>query len=52
MSARLETEVKITRKHIAHHMSQWASSALIYLGIVLTFTAVTLIGCMIWLFVW
>jgi hypothetical protein len=52
MSAQLETEANITRQHIPHHMSGWASAALIYLGIVLTFTAVTLIGCIIWLLIW
>jgi hypothetical protein len=47
MSAQLEA----TRQHIAHHMLERASAAVIYLGIVLTFTAATLIGCMICLLI-
>jgi hypothetical protein len=50
MSAQLKTGTHITQQYIARHMLEWASAALIYLGI-LTFTAVTLIGCMIWLLI-
>jgi hypothetical protein len=45
MSAQLEAK----RQHVARHMLQRASATLIYLGIVSTFTVVTLIGCMVWL---
>ena len=42
-----------TRQYMARqHMLERASAALIYLGIVSTFAAVTLIGCMIWLLIW
>jgi hypothetical protein len=33
-------------------MLERASAALIYLEILATFTAVTLIGCAIWLLIW
>jgi hypothetical protein len=42
----------ITRQYMARHMLERASAALIYLGIVSTFAAVTLIDCMIWLLIW
>jgi hypothetical protein len=41
-----------TRQYMARHMLERASAALIYLEIVSTFAAVTLIGCMIWLLIW
>jgi hypothetical protein len=48
----MSTQLEATRQHSAHQMLDRASVAVIYLGIVLTFTAVTLIGCMICLLIW
>ena len=47
-----ETYDLTPRQYMARHMLERASAALIYLGIVSTFAAVTLIGCMIWLLIW
>jgi hypothetical protein len=48
----MSTQLEATRQHIAHHMLEQANAALVYLGIISTFAAVTLIGCMIYLLVW
>jgi hypothetical protein len=49
MSDSMLAQREARRQDIARHMLDRASAALIYLGIVLTFTAVTLIGGMVWL---
>jgi hypothetical protein len=36
----------------ARHLIEQAGVALVYLGIVATFAAVSLIACVIWLLVW
>jgi hypothetical protein len=48
----MSTQLEASRQHIAHHMLERASAAVIYLGIVIAFTAVTLIACMICLLIW
>ena len=35
-----------------HHLAERIGAALVYLGIVTTFTAATLILCVAWLLVW
>jgi hypothetical protein len=52
--AQLDTGTRdlTARQYMNRHMLERASAALIYLGIVSTFAAVTLIGCMIWLLIW
>ena len=40
------------RRDIARELMDQARVILVYLGIVATFTAVTLIGCVIWLLIW
>jgi hypothetical protein len=48
----MSSPLEATRQDIAHHMLERANAALVYLGIISTFAAVTLIGCMIWLLIW
>jgi hypothetical protein len=48
----MSTQLEATRQHSAHQMLERASTAVIYLEILGTFTAITLIGCVIWLLVW
>jgi hypothetical protein len=48
----MSTQLEATRQHSAHQMLDRASTAVIYLGIVLTFTAVTVIGCLICVLIW
>jgi hypothetical protein len=54
MMAQLEigTRDLTARQYMAHHMLEQASAALVYLGIISTFAAVTLIGCIVWLLIW
>jgi hypothetical protein len=40
------------RRSRVRHMMEQAGVALVYLGIVATFAAVTLIACLFWLLVW
>jgi hypothetical protein len=51
MSDSMSAQLEATRQHSAHQMLERASVAVIYLGIVLTFTAVSVIVCMICLLV-
>jgi len=37
---------------MAHWLMEQTSVALVYLGIVRAFAAVSLIGCVIWLLIW
>ena len=41
-----------TRSDIARLLMDQARVVLVYLGIVATFTAATLIGCVVWLLIW
>jgi hypothetical protein len=52
--AQLDTGTRdlTARQYMNRHMLERASAALIYLGIISTFAAVSLIGCMIWLLIW
>ena len=40
------------RRDAVRHLIELAGVALVYLGIVATFAAVSLIGCVIWLLIW
>ena len=40
------------RRDAVRHLIEQAGVALVYLGIVATFAAVSLIGCVIWLLIW
>jgi len=40
------------RKDISRHLMDQALAVLVYLGIIAIFTAVSLIGCVIWLLIW
>jgi hypothetical protein len=40
------------QRDMARRLIDLASVALVYLGIVATFAAVSLIGCVIWLLIW
>jgi hypothetical protein len=40
------------RRDATRHLVEQARIALVYLGIVATFAAVSLIGCVIWLLIW
>ena len=40
------------RRDISRQLMDQALAVLVYLGIVATFTAVSLIGCVIWLLIW
>ena len=40
------------RRDIARELMDQARVILVYLGIVATFSAATLIGCVIWLVIW
>jgi hypothetical protein len=40
------------RRDAARHLIEQARVALVYLGIIATFAAVSLIGCVIWLLIW
>lgn len=52
--AQVDTETRdlTTRHYSARHMLERASAALVYLAIISTFAAVSLIGCIIWLLIW
>jgi len=41
-----------TGRDIARLLMDQVLAVLVYLGIVVTFSAVTLIGCVIWLVIW
>jgi hypothetical protein len=51
------TQLKISspglpaQRDTARHLIEQASIALVYLGIVVTFAAVSLVACMIWLLI-
>jgi hypothetical protein len=36
----------------SRQLSEWVRGSLMYLGILTTFTAVSLIACMVWLLIW
>jgi hypothetical protein len=40
------------QRDTAHHLIEQAGVALVYLGIVATFAAFSLIACVIWLLIW
>ena len=48
----MSSPLEATRQDIAHHMLEQARAVVIYLEIMVAFTAVTLFGCMIYLLIW
>jgi flagellar motor component MotA len=52
--AHLETSISglTARRSRVRHIMEQAGVALVYLGIVATFAAVTLIACLFWLLIW
>ena len=40
------------QRNTARHLIEQAGVALVYLGIVATFAAFTLVACLIWLLIW
>ena len=52
--AKLKTSIPglPARRDTVRHLMEQASVALVYLGIVATFAAFSLIACVIWLLIW
>ncbi len=52
--AHVETSISdlTARRSRVRHLMEQATVALVYLGIVATFTIATLIACLFWLLVW
>ena len=51
-TTKINSLITSARRDIARELMDQARVVLVYLGIVATFTAATLIGCVIWLLIW
>jgi hypothetical protein len=51
-TSRIDNFATGARREMARQMMDLALVALVYLGIIGTFAAVSLVGCVIWLLIW